>query len=556
MISALFGLVMAMPSHSFVEKRLEFAPFSEFLETMTKETGYELEYDWETGRRPVVWFFGKDSEHDSIQLLKRSCRELYLNMHIDEERQRILISGPTAAAGTGLRGRISESFARFSQVYTTMSKSSAEELEQITQLDRESIESASDLERQEILVRMAASASLKSKASRLFGSLITSNGEDFFSRIVVGDYSSKNRLPLTEWGQRQVLNYVGTGEFASHLERGELETPEAFMKRVEAVKGFTGMGMEFWIRHKVVDGKAVLLELLVTETDRPISSVASLVLPIIQPTITGEPLDELGSVSDELLGYVPEQKDQVFWGLFNSNAWQNYAIENDLNTVAWFDSMWTWPESRGGVRQFRKDFLRLRISADGWLSVNRHGDEYPIHAGDWRGVERLYSGLKPQGATAQEVFDVLSQMPNDELDGMQTVSSIAGWGWEDSRVMDYVEGIVRNGRMVRAGLREYLASGEKRVEKQVKLLKDESARDIGAVWFGALGDSSSFFPMKLRRGDYWLVVDRGLVEFSDYENALEAGKVEGLVVLLILRDGDQVLDRIGPVRIFLPREVR
>ncbi|MBA4294092.1 hypothetical protein C0431_14110 [bacterium] len=535
-------------------KRLEFAPFAEFAEKLNDGSGYELEYDWEIGRRPVVWYFGKKSEHGSIELLKRSCSELYLNFDIDQERKRIFISGHSAATGSGLKGRISDSFSRFCKVFGALSRMSPDELEQLGVIDTESVDSLSDIEKQELLLRQSAIEALKTKAGRLFGSLVTGLNDDLFSRSVVGDYSSKNRLPLMEWGLRQVLKYVGSGEFAAHQVQGELESPEAFKKRVDAVKGFTGRGMEFWIRHKIVEGKIVILELLVTEIDRPISLVATLAVPIFQPASESHPSAK--DIPDSLLNFIPQRKDQVFWGLFNVNAWQSYAIENDLNSVGWFDSMWTWPESRGNVRQHQKDFVNLAISEDGWLSVNRTGDEFPMLAGDWRGVERLYAGLKPNGATAQDVFRVLSEMPSDELDGMQTVTRIAGWGWEDSRVMDYVEGIARNGRMVRAGLREYLASGEKRVEKQVKFLKDESARDIGAVWFGALGDSSSFFPMKHRRGDYWLVVDRGLVEFSDPENALEAGKVEGLVVLLILKDGNKLLDRIGPVQIFLPREER
>ncbi|MFM9874146.1 MAG: hypothetical protein ACKVQS_11860, partial [Fimbriimonadaceae bacterium] len=159
------------------------------------------------------------------------------------------------------------------------------------------------------------------------------------------------------------------------------------------------------------------------------------------------------------------------------NWYQTIAITNKWNTVSWFDPSGgvSVKESMTiGGRGSNGPVIHGHLSDDGWLLLWTNSSKWKEISGDWSGLIRS-TGVLSFKSSWMDLLRYLNSLSDAQLDGMKAIDE----DYVDRWVMDDV---MRDGWLIRAGLRELAAQRSHDVFVYGNTLGSGAGGDLSRFW--------------------------------------------------------------------------
>lgn len=449
MLGVVLGLAIAVQG----EPKLEWATFGEFSAKLNEGSGYRLVMDKAISDRPVVWYFSKPGEN-RFELLRRSCKELCLNFEVDEPLKKVFVAGPNVDAGPTMVNKILQSIADTREFVQKHWGDSDAALKAIMESDGEG---ASEFERD--LARQ-----LRSGMSRALLSAALGMDARALATGIARDSEGMGLIPVTAQLTRSIDAY-----FSANLESADNNLVVKAKQYFERKKA----GASLVIRHYSGDSGDFGLG-LDSATDSDFRAYGDATV-LRKNVATDVPLVE--SKDSRILNTAVDL-DAVPNPLFATMNWyQTIAIPNKWNTVSWFDPTGGVSVSESmtlGGRGSNGPAVHGQLSDDGWMVLWTNRSKWKEISGDWSGLIRS-TGVLSEKSSWMDLLRYLNSLSDSQLDGMKAIEEDYVGRW----VMDDV---MRDGWLIRAGLRELAAQRSHDVFVYGNTLGSGAGGDLSRFW--------------------------------------------------------------------------
>ncbi len=486
MLGVLLGV--ALVRSEVAAPKLEWATFGEFSAQLNEGSGYRLTMDKSISDRPVVWYFSKPGD-SKFELLKRSCKELCLNFEIDEPRKRAFIIGPNSDAGPTLQSKIERSLKDAQDFFRKHWKDDVDQLREV----------AADARARESNAATLTEGSSGVVDGVLVEILLNSEGRALAANVIDADIravsiamakekSGKNAMPVSS----RAIQVVGDS-YRAKQQSGTIEQRNEVQKFVSVLSD----GGRWVVEHRALDNGSVELALTVIGNKERFTVCRMDALSKLGEADQAAMLVDFPA-NEKLKGLQITDPAVPHEALHTVNGFQNAAVREGWNTIAWFDPSvrFNATDETLGQHSVSGNMVRARLTDDGWFQPYLGQNRWPEYSGNWSGVIASTGKVKAISPW-RSVLDYLNALTTDQLDGMSKIDAL--------EVADGALAVsIADGWLLRAGLRELAARRMHAVEGFSSQLSPGAAADLSHYW-GATRDEGLLIPSVFsNRGRAWL----------------------------------------------------